>query len=141
YTTIMKHQVILIHGGDSFNSYNEYLNALKTWPAKKDWFLPRQNDWKDNFQSDIGHNFEVFRPQMPNKQNSKYAEWRIWFERMFPFLDDGIVLIGHSLGGMFLIKYLAENKFPNKIISLHLIAPPHNQTADIGDFKLPDNLS
>jgi uncharacterized protein len=137
----MKHQVVVIHGGDSFNTYEEYIGALKSWPAKKDRFLPRAKDWKDNLQNDLGNDYEVLKPIMPNKQNSKYNEWKIWLERMFPFLDDKVVLIGHSLGGMFLIKYLSENKFPKKITSLHLVAPPYNQTADIGNFKLPNDLS
>jgi predicted alpha/beta hydrolase family esterase len=33
-----------------------------------------------------------------------------------------LILIGHSLWWMFLLKYLWENKFPKKIKQLHLVA-------------------
>lgn len=137
----MKQQIIVIHGGDSFNSYEEYISALKTWPVKRETFLPRKNDWKDDLQISLGKNYEILQPRMPNKQNSRFIEWKIWFERMFPFLDQKVILVGHSLGGMFLAKYLAENKFPKQIIQLHLVAAPHNRTADIGDFTIPNDLS
>lgn len=132
-------QVILIHGGDSFNTYDEYLNSLKNWPVKKESFMPK-HDWKTSLQEKLGDDFEVSQPRMPNKQNSKYEEWKIWFERMYPFLYDEVILIGHSLGAMFLVRYLAEITLPKKISALHLVAPAHNNTPDIGDFVMPDNL-
>ncbi|MFA7243762.1 MAG: alpha/beta fold hydrolase [Patescibacteria group bacterium] len=135
-----KKQVVVMHGGDSFKTYEDYLNSLKTWEVRPEKFKTRY-DWKISLQSVLGDDFEVFNPQMPNKYDAKYKEWKIWFERMFPFLNDDVVLIGHSLGGMFLAKYLAENDFPKKIKSLHLVAPPHNNTADCEDFRLPDSLS
>lgn len=133
-------QVIVIHGGDSFNTYEEYLNSLKNWPVKKDSFMPKY-DWKTTLQEKLGSEFEILQPRMPNKQNSKYSEWKIWFERMFPFMYEEVILVGHSLGAMFLVKYLADNTLPNKIFALHLVAAPHNKTADIGDFAVPEDLS
>jgi predicted alpha/beta hydrolase family esterase len=63
-------------------------------------------------------------PQMPCDKNAKYEEWEIWFKKHIPFLKDkNPVLIGHSLGAIFLLKYLSENNFPKKISQLHLIAP------------------
>jgi predicted alpha/beta hydrolase family esterase len=59
---------------------------------------------------------------MPSKRNAKYIEWKIWFEKFFPFLKDDIILIGHSLGAIFLTKYLAENLLPSSIVQLHLVA-------------------
>lgn len=136
----MKQQVIVIHGGDSFTTYEEFINSLKTWEVSQDKFRQR-HDWKTSLQASLGEDFDVFTPQMPNKFNAKYIEWKIWFERMFPFVSDNVILIGHSLGAMFLVKYLAENNFPKKIKSLHLVATPHNKTADCEDFRIPDSLS
>jgi predicted alpha/beta hydrolase family esterase len=135
----MKKQVIVIHGGDSFNTYEEYISALKNWNVTIDWFR-QQKKWKGSLQKNLGEHFDVLRPQMPNKQNARYAEWKLWFERMFPFLDNEVILIGHSLGGIFLVKYLTENIFPKQIKALFLAAAPHNMTADIGDFLLPDSF-
>ena len=136
----MKKQVVVIHGGDSFDSYEKYLKALKNWEVTVEWFQPREEDWKDSLPSDLGENFEVLAPRMPNKQNARYAEWKIWFERMLPFIQGGVILVGHSLGGIFLAKYLSENDFPNKISGLFLVAAPHSKTPDIGEFKLSGSL-
>ena len=55
---------------------------------------------------------------------------------MFLFLQDEVILVGHSMGGTFLAKYLSENLFPKKIAKLVLTAPAHNQTREVGDFVL-----
>ena len=79
---------------------------------------------------------------MPCKQNAHYNEWRIWFERHIQFMNNNIVLIGHSLGGNFLAKYLSENKLPISIKQLHLISASYKKFED--DFKItefPKNFS
>lgn len=132
-------QVIVIHGGDSFDSYERYLATLKNCEVSIESFLPRKR-WKDNLQSELGDNFQVFLPQMPNKYNARYEEWKIWFERMFPFLEGEPILVGHSQGGIFLLKYLSENNFPKRIKTLLLVAPPHSETPEIGDFALTNSF-
>lgn len=135
----MKKQVIVIGGGDAFGSYEEYLDFLKNFPVSADYFKPR-HDWKSVLPEALGADYEVFLPAMPNKTNAKFAEWKIWFEKMLPFIEDGVVLIGHSLGGMFLAKYLSENRSPKNIGALVLVAAPHNGSGEIGDFVLSSSL-
>ena len=65
---------------------------------------------------------------MPLQENAKYNDWKIFFERYIPFLRNNVILIGASLGGIFLAKYLSENKFPKKILSTYLICPPFDNT-------------
>lgn len=51
--------------------------------------------------------------------------------------------MGHSLGGIFLAKYLSENNFPSKIRGVFLVAPPHDDKDSdfsLADFILPDSL-
>ena len=84
-------------------------------------------------------------PSMPNKANAKYAEWKIWFEKGMPYFQKEVVLIGHSLGGTFLAKYLSENKFPKKIRATLIVAAPfdtkHRQKSkSLSDFILPKDL-
>lgn len=135
----MKKQIVIIHGGDSFDSYEKYLNSLKNWEVSLETFLPKK-DWKTSLQTELGEDFQVLAPRMPNKQNAKYAEWKIWFERMLPFVQDGVILVGHSLGGLFLAKYLSEKVFPKKIGTLFLVAAPYSDTEEIGDFALGNSL-
>ena len=82
---------------------------------------------------------------MPLQDNAKYEEWKIYFERFFEQLEDNIILIGSSLGGIFLAKYLSENKFPKKILSVYLVAPPFDNSVIgeelVGGFELGEDLS
>ena len=75
-------------------------------------------------QSQIGEGFVVYTPQMPNKQNAKYEEWAILFKKLLEAVEDGVVLIGHSLGAAFLVKYLSEHQVAKQIKSLHLLGTP-----------------
>ena len=76
---------------------------------------------------------------MPNLINAKYNEWEIIFNKLVPFLNDTIIFIGHSLGGV-LAKYLSENKFPKKILATFLICAPYDDKD--ADYSLVDfNLS
>lgn len=137
----MKQQVLVIHGGDAFDSYEEYLKDLKSWEISLDRI--RAKGWKSSLEKDLGENFDVLNPKMPNAQNAKYTEWKIYFEKIIPLMDDQIILIGHSLGGIFLAKYLSENKFPKKIKALILVAPPYNTPTKhpLADFVLTKPLS
>lgn len=135
----MKKQVIAIHGADSFDSYEKYFEALKKWEVDLDSFLPK-NDWKTNLQKDLGDDFEVLTPRMPNSNNARYLEWEIWFEKMFPFVRDGVMLVGHSQGGIFLAKYLSIHNFPKKIGGLFLVAAPHTEANEIGDFAFEKSI-
>jgi len=136
----MTKQVIIIGGGDSFNTYEEYVSSLKNCEITIDKFRPKK-DWKTNLPQRLGEDYDVLMPRMPNSANSKYTEWKIWFERMFAFLNNEVILIGHSLGAMFLIKYLSENTFPKQINKLFLVSSPYGEnTADIAEFKLPESF-
>ena len=116
----MKKQILFIHGGYTFASRRDYIKFLKDYdlnPYKK------RKYWINWFATKL-KSYEVLVPQMPCDKNAKYEEWEIWFKKHIPFLKDkNPVLIGHSLGAIFLLKYLSENNFPRKISQLHLVAP------------------
>lgn len=138
----MKKQVVLIHGGDVWETYKGYLSFLKNHPINFERHALRTKDWQENLADDLGKEFQVVRPEMPSKRNAKYLEWKIWFEKFFPFLNDEVVLVGSSLGGTFLAKYLAENQFPKKIKVIFLIATCFDDLPEepLLDFGLPENL-
>ena len=136
----MKKQVIFIHGGETFDAYDEYVKFLKEFefdPYKK------VEKWKNSLGEKLGENFEVIAPLMPSSYNAKYLEWKIWFEKVIPYIRDGVVIVGHSLGGIFVAKYLSENVFPKKILATYLIAAPYDagdSDRSLADFVLPDTL-
>lgn len=138
----MKKQIVVIHGGDSFDTHEEYISFLKSFEID-DLKYFTGNSWKTTLQERLGDGFEVILPRMPNPFNARYAEWKIWFDKLVPFLNDGVVLIGHSLGGIFLAKYLSENKFPKTITATILISAPFDGEGDeesLVDFIFPPSL-
>ena len=130
----MKKQIVVIHGGDTFNTYEEYLSFLKN--REFDLERLKKEDWKETLSEKLGEKFEVIILKMPNSANAKYLEWKIWFEKLIPFLKDEVILVGHSLGGIFLAKYLSENSFPKRIRATLLVAPPYDTEGT--DYSLVD---
>lgn len=140
----MKKQIIVINGGDTFDTHEQYLSFLKNHKIDLERYKSSKSTWKKTLEENLGKDFEVILPEMPSSWNAKYEEWKIWFEKFIPFLESSVVLIGHSLGGTFLVKYLSENVFPKKIEATFLIAPGfYDETSreHLADFLFPDDLS
>lgn len=137
----MKKQVLVIHGGSNFVSYDKYLEELKNSEINLDR-LKFKIDWKANLQNHLGEGFDVFNPRFPQKDNAKYEEWKIYFEKILEKLDEEIILVGHSLGSIFLAKYLSENKIDKNINGLFLVAAPFDdegmEKEPLNDFSLTD---
>ncbi len=138
----MKQQVIVIHGGTTFESYEDYIYYLKNKEISLDK-LKLKKDWKDTLEEKLGENFEVLFPRMPNGTNARYKEWKIWFERIIPLFNNNIIFIGHSLGGIFLAKYFSENTISKKVKATILIAAPFDDEKSgksLAGFKLFSSL-
>lgn len=137
-----KPQLLIIHGGMTFKSKKDYLHFLQT----RDISIEPKVRWTDDFlQTHLGDQVDIIRPRMPQVENAKYSEWKIHFERHIPLLHDNIILIGVSLGGIFLAKYSAENTLPIQILSTYLVCPPYDNSLPeedlVGGFRLPADLS
>jgi predicted alpha/beta hydrolase family esterase len=137
-----KTQIFYIHGGMTFKNRKDYLSYLKN----KEISTEKKIRWSDDYlDKELGKNFEIIRPRMPLQEDAKYEDWKIWFERFIPHLRNNVILVGGSLGGIFLAKYLSENKFAKKILSTYLICPPFDDTVIgedlVGGFKLKNDLS
>lgn len=137
-----KQQILYIHGGTTFPTKKEYIEFLKTRPVS----IEKKAKWdQDYLDEKLGRQFEIIRPRMPRKDGATYSEWEIHFRRLIPLLKNNVILIGQSLGGIFLAKYLSENKFPKKIKAVFLVAPPFDDTLSgeklAGGFKLKKDLS
>jgi predicted alpha/beta hydrolase family esterase len=140
---IGKQQVLIIGGGTSFETYNDYLSNLKNRELTLDSLRP-SGDWKDILPKKLGVKYDVFVPKMPNKANAVYNEWNIWFERIIQLLDNNLILIGHSLGGIYLAKYLSENKITRKVKATFLVAAPFKSDyfrESLASFTLKNPLS
>jgi hypothetical protein len=71
----MKKQIILIHGGETFDRYEDYLDSLSRTPF--DPFEKKEKFWKDNFSEDLGEGYEVFTPKMPRVLSGKKDQWML----------------------------------------------------------------
>ncbi|PIR87937.1 MAG: hypothetical protein COU10_01885 [Candidatus Harrisonbacteria bacterium CG10_big_fil_rev_8_21_14_0_10_45_28] len=131
----MPKQILIIHGGNTFPSHGAYLKHLENSPLDLEG-LKRRQSWKSTLQEKLGPDFEVLQPRMPGSDDAVYGQWQTLFNRIIPLLNEEVILIGHSLGGAFLAKYLVENDFYKKITALILIAAPTNEELEpLGEFK------
>lgn len=132
----MKQTIVTIHGGDTFNSYQEYLADLEAKKVNLDDLKTKY--WKSTLEETLGEGYEVLSPRMPNSNNAQYLEWRLWFSKFAPLFPNNVILLGHSLGGIFLAKYLAEEDFPQPIRATFLVAAPY--AMNVPTFSLPSSL-
>ena len=120
----LKPSIIIIHGGNSYFSQAEYLADLERFePRFRDGYV----DWKAHIILELSSLYQVLAPQMPSKDNAKYAEWKLVFEKVLKMeqVTPDIILIGHSLGANFLQKYLGETSltdFNKNLVELHLVS-------------------
>ena len=133
-------QVVVIHGGDAFATYDEYLAYLRSKSVALEDL--KRVGWKKNLESELGDEYEVLALSMPNRNNAKFEEWQIWFEKWLPLLNNEIILVGHSLGAVFLAKYLAEHQVTKKVLGIFLIAGPYDIDGDraLAGFTPPTSL-
>jgi len=139
----MRQQVVIIHGGETFDTYEEYISALRKSRIQPER-LRFKKGWKETITEKLGENFDVLLPQMPNKTSAHFEEWKIWFEKVIPFIKDDALLIGHSLGGIFLAKYLSENNISKKIKATIIVSAPFDDEKtgrSLADFKLSSSLT
>jgi len=139
----MKKQVIVIHGGDTFETYEEFLNFLRNYKIDIERYKTSKDDWKPGLRQKLGEDYEVILPIMPNKTNARYEEWKLWLEKIIPFLNGEVILIGHSLGASFVAKYLSENKFPKKLKGVFLVSGVFDRDFEgysLLSFSLPKKL-
>ncbi len=136
----MKTQIVFIHGGEVFDTYEDYLSYLNSAQLTLEKLGAKK--WRATLQAELPE-AEVFLLQMPNGMNARYSEWKIWFEKVLPLLGDKAVYVGHSLGGIFLAKYFSENGLPENACSVHLVAAPFDASdaaEPLGDFEFDGNL-
>ncbi|WP_078381903.1 alpha/beta fold hydrolase [Sutcliffiella halmapala] len=72
----------------------------------------------------LGKEYEVIHPNMPTPEAPRYQEWKKVFEANIRSIHGEVVLVGHSMGGAFLVKYLSEESITIPISGLYIIASP-----------------
>lgn len=129
-------QVIILHGGDSFSSYDTYIENLKARTVDYERLKP-QKKWRQWIAENMP-GVDVLLPTMPNSDNAVYDEWEIYFDKLLPFFGDDVRLVGHSLGAMFLTIYLRKNQLTKPLRQLVLVAGGYDDDplGEYGSFKV-----
>ncbi|MBE7550066.1 MAG: alpha/beta fold hydrolase [Anaerolineales bacterium] len=102
----MKQQILFIQGGGE-GAYEEDGNLVAS------------------LRSTLGDVYELHYPQMPNESDPDYEPWKVQIKQELTGLEGEVILIGHSLGSSFLLKYLAEAKIEKPVAGIFLMATPY----------------
>jgi predicted alpha/beta hydrolase family esterase len=78
----------------------------------------------DSLRRELGAGYEVRYPRMPDEGDPSYARWSTAIRREVADLDDGAVVVGHSVGAAILINAFAEQRPAPRLGAIVLIAAP-----------------
>ncbi|MEN9337931.1 MAG: hypothetical protein RIQ41_245 [Candidatus Parcubacteria bacterium] len=122
---------IIIHG---MPSKEEYLDLSNPRPSQNHWFpwLKRELEKKG---------IVSFTPEMPTPYEARYNEWASVMSQFS--INEDTILVGHSLGGGFLVRWLSENEV--RVGRVVLVAPwlDPNKELQTGffDFTIDPSLT
>ncbi|MET0229886.1 MAG: alpha/beta fold hydrolase [Rhodanobacteraceae bacterium] len=92
--------------------------------------------WDDklvrSLERELGDGYEIAYPRMPDEADPRYDAWKRALRDAFDALEDGAIVVGHSVGGAMLIHVLAERMPKSRLGALILLAAPF-----IGDGGWP----
>ena len=136
-------QIVIIHGGSTFTNHKSYIENLKSTSLQYERLLYHKN-WKSWLAQKLSNGkdgYDVITPTLPNSANAQYDEWSLYFDKILPFLQRDVQLVGHSLGAIFLARYL--NDHPSVAARrLVLIAAPYDDEhiESLGNFRITQPL-
>jgi predicted alpha/beta hydrolase family esterase len=82
------------------------------------------NKLVESLEWELGADFSIRYPQMPNEDDPSYAVWKPALIDECARLPDGAILVGHSIGGAFLLHTLVEERSRLRPAALFQIAAP-----------------
>ena len=90
----------------------------------------------------LGPDFDVEYPEMPDADAPEFGAWSACISSELSALDGGVILVGHSLGGSILLKYLSEERVEEPIAGLFLIATPYWEAVDwkVAEYALREDF-
>ncbi|WP_119067731.1 alpha/beta fold hydrolase [Aggregatilinea lenta] len=97
-----------------------------------------------SLRRELGTSYDVLYPQMPHEDSPDYQAWKLQIRKELEGLQGEIILIGHSVGGYILLKYLSKEKQPDtSIVGLCIIAAPYpsgDENWEFEGFALPKDF-
>ncbi|WP_181350788.1 alpha/beta hydrolase [Thalassobacillus sp. CUG 92003] len=92
----------------------------------------------------LGTEYSILTPAMPDPENPNYARWKSKLASELAALNGEVILIGHSLGGSVLLKFLSEEACDLVIKGLFLLGSPYwgvDQDWVAEEFELPSDFT
>jgi hypothetical protein len=102
----MKRQLLFVQGGGA--------RVHDEWDSKL----------VESLRRELGPNYDVRYPRMPGEDDPNFAAWQATLQKEFARLNEGAIIIGHSVGGTMLINALAEHPPSLTFGAVFLIAAP-----------------
>jgi predicted alpha/beta hydrolase family esterase len=96
-----------------------------------------------SLQKSLGAEYEVRYPQMSGESDPDMQTWKDQIRRELAALNGKVILVGHSIGGAALLKYLSEENVATPIAGLFLLAVPSRDEKNwnFDDLELPSDLA
>ena len=88
-----------------------------------------------SLQKALGPDYKVRYPKMPTEDSSTYADWKAPIETELSRLNEAVVLVGHSVGGSVLLKFLSEGRVSPPVAGLFVMAAPFWERMRFGHGK------
>jgi uncharacterized protein len=116
----MKKQVLFIQGGGE-GAYAEDENLAAS------------------LQDALGTEYDVVYPHMPDEDDPQYEAWAAQISKELALLSDKAIIVGHSVGGAVLLRYLSEENIDRPLAGIFVIAAPYWGAED-WQADLPEEL-
>jgi uncharacterized protein len=119
-----KKQVLFIRGGGGEEAHNADAKLAAS------------------LQKELGATYNVRYPQMPD-DDAPDSEWIQQIINEVAAIKGKVILVGHSVGGSVLLKYLAETRVDHPIAGIFFIATPFwggDEGWQYEGFTIPDDF-
>ncbi|RZA06745.1 MAG: serine hydrolase family protein [Moraxellaceae bacterium] len=96
-----------------------------------------------HLRNDLGSDFVIKSPKMPVPTKPSYERWREELDQQFGGDSPPKIVVGHSLGGSVLLKYLSEQTSVSQMVGVFIIAAPWWGAKDwmVEEFMLDKNIA
>src|SRR5512135_1432750 len=78
-----------------------------------------------SLQRALGTEYHVVYPHMPDEDDPQYEAWAAQISKAQASLGDKAIIVGHSVGGAVLLRYLSEKNVEPSMAGIFIIAAPY----------------
>jgi predicted alpha/beta hydrolase family esterase len=103
----MTRQLLFVQGGGGENAHDDWDRKLV-----------------ESLGQELGPGYEIRYPRMPDEDDPKFAAWSVALLTELAGLDDGAILVAHSIGATILVHALAQNPPARPPTGIFLVSMP-----------------